>query len=60
MLRSVLQHNGHAGPHGMPTDGPHPDDEWLVDHLMSRRDLEPEENIGGRGGYFPPLTRHSL
>ena len=43
MLRSVLQHNGHAGPHGMPTDGPHPDDEWLVDHLMSRRDLEPEE-----------------
>eukprot|EP00966_Prymnesium_polylepis_P005677 129505-Prymnesium_polylepis.1 len=43
MLRSVLQHNGHAGPYGMPTDGTHPDDEWLVDHLMSRRDLEPEE-----------------
>jgi hypothetical protein len=43
MLRSVLQHKGHTGPLGMPIDGPHPDDEWLVDHLMSRRELGPEE-----------------
>ena len=39
MLRSLLEFQGHVGTYGMRNEGPHPDDVWLVDHLMSRRDL---------------------
>ena len=43
MLRSLLEFQGHVGGYGMRIEGPHPDDVWLVDHLMSRRDLDDEE-----------------
>ena len=41
-LRACLETLGYEGPYGMPYDGASPSDEWLVDHLMRRRDFDDE------------------